>query len=72
MVGERDDVAGVGGQNAETWVWRGVGALNEIVSWRGGEAPEIAGEAPPPRTTEGNWPGLLMNAVQWVDETKQE
>jgi CheY-like chemotaxis protein len=57
--------------HAETDAKKGVDAFNEIVGWRGGQVVEIAEPPPPSRTVEGNWQGLLMNAVQWVDENKQ-
>ncbi len=54
--------------HAETGTVQGVEAFNEIVSWRGGQVLEIANAAPPLRTVEGNWQGLLMHAVHWADE----
>jgi len=58
--------------HAETESQKGVEAFNEIVSWRGGQVVEVRDAPPPPtRTVEGNWQGLLMHAVQWVDENKQ-
>ena len=57
--------------HAETDSQKGVDAFNEIVGWRGGQVVEIPDPLPPSRTVEGHWQGLLMNAVQWVDEHKQ-
>ena len=58
--------------HAETGAISGVDAFNEIVGWRGGQVIEIAGGPTPSRTIEGNWQTLLMNAVHWVDEQKQD
>ncbi len=57
--------------HAETDSQKGVEAFNEIVGWRGGQVVEVPGAPPPARTVEGHWQGLLMHAVQWVDENKQ-
>lgn len=57
--------------HAEALRLKGVEAFNEIVGWRSGQVLEIAPGSTPPRTVEGNWQGLLMNAVHWVDEHKQ-
>lgn len=57
--------------HAEALRLKGVEAFNEIVGWRSGQVLEIAAGSSPPRTVEGNWQGLLMNAVHWVDEHKQ-
>jgi FixJ family two-component response regulator len=56
--------------HAETDSKKGVDAFNEIVGWRGGQVVEVQDAASPTRTIEGHWQGLLMNAVQWVDEHK--
>ena len=58
--------------HAETGALLGVEAFNEIVGWSGGQVIEIAGGSTPSRTIEGNWQTLLMNAVHWVDEQKQD
>lgn len=57
--------------HAETGAVNGVDAFNEMVSWRSGQVTEATGGPVPNRTIEGNWQGLLMNAVHWVDENKQ-
>lgn len=54
--------------HAETESNRGVAALNEIVSWRGGQVVEVKDAPEPERTIEGDWQNLLMHAVQWADE----
>jgi FixJ family two-component response regulator len=56
--------------HAETDSKKGVDAFNEIVGWRGGQVVEVQDATSPSRTLEGHWQGLLMNAVQWVDEHK--
>ncbi len=56
--------------HAEAGELHGVDAFNEIVSWRGGRAIEVVRETFPPRSVEGNWQSLLMNAVHWVDERR--
>ena len=58
--------------HAETGAVRGVDAFSEIVGWRGGQVTEVTNAAPPVRSVEGNWQGLLMHAVHWVDEQKQD
>jgi DNA-binding NarL/FixJ family response regulator len=57
--------------HAETDTQQGVDAFNEIVGWRGGQVLEVPDAPQPTRTVEGHWQGLLMHAVQWVDENKQ-
>jgi DNA-binding response OmpR family regulator len=48
----------------------GVAAFNEIVNWKGGQISEVSGAAPSPRTIEGDWQMLLMEAVRSMDETR--
>jgi hypothetical protein len=54
--------------HAETETQRGEAALNEIVSWRGGQVNEVRDAPEPARTIQGDWQNLLMHAVQWADE----
>ena len=58
--------------HAEAEDQQGVEAFYEIVSWRGGQVVEVADAPEPARTVEGNWQGLLMQAVHWVDENKPQ
>lgn len=57
--------------HAATDTQKGVEAFSEIVGWRSGKVREVPGATEPTRTVEGNWQGLLMHAVHWVDEHRQ-
>jgi CheY-like chemotaxis protein len=57
--------------HAATGSQKGVDAFSEIVGWRSGKVIEVREASEPARTVEGNWQGLLMHAVHWVDEHKQ-
>jgi len=57
--------------HAATDSQKGVDAFSEIVGWRSGKVMEVREATEPTRTVEGNWQGLLMHAVHWVDEHKQ-
>ncbi len=46
----------------------GIGAFNEIVTWKGGKISEIAARSSP-RTIDLDWQVLLMEAVRKVDES---
>jgi DNA-binding NarL/FixJ family response regulator len=58
--------------HAKTQSRSGLGALSEIVGWRGGQAVEIGDAKPAGRSIQGNWQNLLMNAAQSADEGRQE
>ena len=57
--------------HAEAGLVSGIDAFSEIVGWRGGQVMEVTDAPPQARTVEGNWQGLLMHAVHWVDDQKQ-
>ena len=57
--------------HAATDTKKGIEAFSEIVGWRSGQVMEAQGAMDPARTVEGNWQGLLMHAVHWVDEHRQ-
>lgn len=46
----------------------GMGAFNEIVSWKGGKISEVLTTGPSPRTIDLDWQVLLMEAVRSYDE----
>jgi DNA-binding response OmpR family regulator len=46
----------------------GLGALAQIVSWRGGKIDEVKGAEQPRPTITGEWQGLLLHAAQMADE----
>ena len=58
--------------HAETDSEKGVDAFNRIISWRDGQISEVAVAALPGQTIQGDWQGLLMNAVHWADENPQQ
>lgn len=57
--------------HAETDTHQGAEAFNQIVSWRDGQVTELTDFARPARTISGEWQNLLMHAVHWADENRQ-
>ena len=50
---------------------KGEAAVNEIISWRGGRAQEVASASPVERTIFTSWQSLLLNAAQSADENRE-
>lgn len=48
----------------------GLGAFNEIVTWKGGMISEVSGVTAAPRTINQDWQLLLMEAMRQSDEEK--
>jgi len=49
---------------------RGIAALGQIVSWKGGRVTELPITGPAERTIHGSWQHLLMEAAQRLDESR--
>jgi DNA-binding response OmpR family regulator len=54
--------------HAETETSRGLGALKDILSWRGGRVVELSDTIVHPLTLNQNWQATLLEAVQAIDE----
>jgi CheY-like chemotaxis protein len=56
--------------HAETAKSKGMLALSEIISWKGGSAEEVQDGADVERTILSGWQSALLNAAQAADEKK--